>query len=55
MKTAQTRMPRNEQFILDEYAANGLKPILLTDGRPISIKLARQLGYVLEHTAGGEA
>jgi hypothetical protein len=48
MKIAQTSIPRNEKFILDEYAAYGLKPILLSDGRPVSMKLAKQLGYDLE-------
>ena len=48
MKIHQLPIPRNEKFILDEYAAYGAKPILLDDGRPISMKLAKQLGYVLE-------
>ncbi|MDB5937579.1 MAG: hypothetical protein JWQ01_4923 [Massilia sp.] len=48
MKTAQAPIPRNERFILAEYAAHGFKPVLLTDGRPMSMQLARQLGHVLE-------
>lgn len=48
MKTVQAPIPRNEKFILDEYAAHGIKPVLLRDGRPMSMQLARQLGHALE-------
>ncbi len=46
MNTSSTE--RNERFILDEYRANGLQPVLMDDGRPVSLTIARQNGAKLE-------
>lgn len=45
MNTSSTE--RNERFILDEYRANGLQPVLMDDGRPVSLTIARQNGAKL--------
>lgn len=45
---------RHEKFILDEYAANGLKPVYRSDGELVTLGLARKLNLLNSRATGAE-